>query len=145
MTVPAADHLADDEFPNDEFPVEVLPTCPQDDYTGDGSDWVRELPTGWHAVATWGTEGWNLGSQPHQVVAHFDDEALELVFGLAHYLNGGVIARAFGTREARDAATDEIALNAWLMEENGPRQGLPAEDTPAAAIPARFRGPYRPA
>ncbi|MFF9786362.1 hypothetical protein [Streptomyces nigrescens] len=77
MTVPAADHLADDEFPDDEFPVEVLPTCPQDDYTGDGY------------------------------------------------------------------CANEIALNAWLMEENGPCEGLPAQDTPAAAIPTRFRGPAR--
>jgi hypothetical protein len=137
--------LADDEFVGGEFPAEVLPTLPQDDHTGDGYDWARELPTGWKAVYLWGSEGWDLGCLPYQVVAHYDDGLLDLAYGLAHYVEGDVTVRAFGSREARDAATDEIALTTWRWEGNGPREGLPdGEDTPAADIPARFRGPYRP-
>lgn len=130
-------------FPDDEFPASVLPTCPEDDHTGDGYDWARELPAGWKAVYSWGSEGWELGSPPYQIVAHFDD-VLDVVYGLAHYIEGDVTVTAYGSREARDAATDELALSAWLWGENGPREGLPAEGTPAAGISARFRGPYRP-
>ncbi|WP_431983802.1 hypothetical protein [Streptomyces qinglanensis] len=132
-------------FPHDEFPVDVLPFYPEDDHTGDGYDWIRELPVGWHAVGVWGSEGWDLGAWPLQVVAHYDCP-LDLTPALAHYVEGDVTVRAFGSREARDAATDEIALSVWQWEENGPALAeLPAEDTPAADIPARFRGPYRPA
>lgn len=129
-------------FATDEFPTSALPTCPEDDHTGDGYDWMRELPAGWDAVGLWGSEGWDLGAWPHQVIAHYDD-TLGVLYGLAHYTEGDVTVRAFGSREARDNATDELALAVWLWEENGPREGLPAEGTPAADIPARFRGPYR--
>nr|WP_024126163.1 hypothetical protein [Streptomyces sp. FR1]AHE38781.1 Hypothetical protein pFRL3_4c [Streptomyces sp. FR1] len=130
-------------FPDDEFPVAALPDWPEDDHTGDGYDWAQELPTGWDAVYSWGSEGWDLGSLPYQVVAHYDCP-LDVIYGMAHYIEGDVKVRAFGSREARDAATDELALSIWLAVRNGPRQGLPAADTPAADIPARFRGPYRP-
>ncbi|MEU5425954.1 hypothetical protein AB0H73_10140 [Streptomyces olivoreticuli] len=54
-----------------------------------------------------------------------------------------VEVRAFGSRGARDAATDEMALDGWLHWGNGPG-GLPAAGTAADGIPACFRGPYRP-
>lgn len=128
---------------DDEFPASVLPTCPEEDHTGDGYDWARELPVGWKAVYSWGTEGWELGEPPYQVVAHFD-HILDVTYGLARYVEGDVFVTAYGSREARDAATDELALGVWLWAGNGPRKGLPAEGTLAAGIPDRFRGPYRP-
>ncbi|MEU6331461.1 hypothetical protein ABZ851_29920 [Streptomyces sp. NPDC047049] len=131
-------------FPDDEFPVDVLPYYPVDDHSGDGYHWMRELPVGWEAVGVWGSEGWDLGAWPYQVVAHYDCP-LDLTYGLAHYIEGDVTVTAYGSRAARDRATDELALGTWLWEENGPREGLPATDTPAAEIPDRFRGPYRPA
>ena len=126
----------------DEFPFTALPVWPEDDHTGDAYTWMRELPFGWEAVGVWGTEGWDLGCWPYEAVAHFDD-VLDVIYGLAHYIEGDVTVRAFSSREARDAATDELALSTWLQVGNGPREGLPARNTPAAEIPARFRGPYR--
>lgn len=131
-------------YPDAEFPFAALPSWPEDDYTGDGTDWARELPIGWHAVYSWGTEGWELGSTPYEVVAHLDDDVLDVIWGLALYVEGDVTVRAFGSRAARDAATDELALGTWLSRRNGPRDGLPDRNTSAAGIPARFRGPYRP-
>lgn len=129
--------------PDAELPAGALPTCPEEDHTGDGYDWANELPTGWCAVYSWGTEGWELGNPPYEVVAHFDD-ILDVTYGLARYVEGDVFVTAYGSREARDAATDELALGVWLWVGNGPRGGLSAEGTPAARIPDRFRGPYRP-
>ncbi|MFD3422114.1 hypothetical protein [Streptomyces decoyicus] len=131
-------------FPDDEFPASALPDYPVDDHTGDAYSWMRELPIGWRAPGVWGSEGWDLGCWPYQAVAHYDCP-LGVIYGQAHYIEGDVTVRAFGSRAARDAATDELALSTWLWEENGPREGLPPEGTPAAKIPPRFRGPYRPA
>lgn len=137
MTASTAQGLADDEFP-----FTALPTWPEDDHTSDGYVWAGELPFGWSAVYAWGSDGWDLGDPPYEVVAHFDD-ILGVIYGLAHYIEGDVTVRAFNSREARDAETDEIALSTWLQVGNGPREGLPARNTPAARIPARFRGPCR--
>ncbi|MGW1976718.1 hypothetical protein [Streptomyces sp. NPDC001889] len=130
-------------YPGEEFPADALPSVPQDDHTGDGYTWMHDLPPGWKAVGVWGADGWDLGVWPYQVIAHYN--VLDVLWGLAHYIEGDVFVTAYGSREARDAATDEIALSVWLTAGNGPREGLPAEGAPAAAIPARFRGPYLPA
>ncbi|GAA3085658.1 hypothetical protein GCM10020000_85130 [Streptomyces olivoverticillatus] len=130
-------------FPDDEFPAAALPDWPEDFYEGDGYDWMRLLPVGWRAVGgCGGSEGWDLGAWPYSVVAHYDCP-LGVIYGLAQFTEGDVEVRAFGSRGARDAATDEIALGNWLHWENGPG-GLPAAGTAADGIPARFRGPYRP-
>lgn len=130
-------------FPDDEFHVEALTSYPVDDHTGDGYDWIGDLPTGWKAVVSWGSEGWELGSLPYEIVAHYDCP-LGVIYGMAHYVEGDVTVTAYGSSEVRDAVTDELALATWLSKEGGPREGLPAKDTPAAEIPARFRGPYCP-
>lgn len=136
------DHDAHPLFPDEEFPLEALPYVPEDDHTGDGHDWVRNLPPGWTLVTSWGSEGWTLGNPPYVYVAHCD--SIGNVYGLAVYVEGDVTVNAYGSRALRDAHTDEFALNNWLWLENGPLEGLPPKDTPAASIPARFRGPYRP-
>ncbi|WP_217226080.1 hypothetical protein [Streptomyces anulatus] len=128
---------------DDELEAGSLPVRPEEDHAGDGYDWASELPPGWRPVYSWGTEGWELGEPPYQVIAHFDD-TLGAPHGLARYVEGDVFVTAYRSREARDAATDELALGVWLWAGNGPAEGLPAEGAPAARIPDRFRGPYRP-
>jgi hypothetical protein len=127
-------------FADDEFPVSALPDYPEDMHEGDGYDWVALLPVGWKGVRGWGPLGWDLGSWPYNVVAHYDCP-LGVLYGVATFTEGDVTVRAFGSREARDAETDEIALFLWRNWENGPKN-LPAEGTAAADIPARYRGPY---
>lgn len=142
MTTPDLD--AHPLHPDEEFPPEALPFVPQDDHTGDGYDWMRELPPGWQAVTSWGSEGWTLGDPPYVVAAHYDGQGLGIIFGLAVYIEGDVTVTAYGSRALRNAHTDEFALDAWHQSGNGPRDGLPPTGTPADRIPARFRGPYRP-
>ncbi|MFK0047742.1 hypothetical protein ACIQU4_27375 [Streptomyces sp. NPDC090741] len=127
-------------FPDDQFPAEALPDYPEDFYEGDGFDWIRQLPIGWKHVPQWGADGWDLGAYPYIVVAHYDCP-LDVLYGVATFTEGDVTVSAWGSREARDAETDEIALGLWHDRENAPAD-LPAAGAPAASIPARFRGPY---
>lgn len=127
-------------FADGELPADVLPSRPHDDHAGDGYHWMRGLPAGWEAVNVWGPLGWDLGAWPLSVVAHYDCPR-DQTYGLATFTEGDVTARAFGSREARDAATDELALEGWLYWRSGP-DGLPPSGTPASGIPSRFRGPY---
>ncbi|WP_372412522.1 hypothetical protein [Streptomyces luteireticuli] len=128
-------------FADDEFPVSVLPDYPEDFHEGDGYDWIESLPAGWTDVPLWGVDGWDLGAYPYSVVAHYNCP-LGVIYGLATFTEGDVTVRAYGSREARDAETDELALSLWRYWKNGP-DNLPAKNTAAADIPTRFRGPYR--
>lgn len=71
--------------------------------TGDGYSWMDELKGGWYSVGVWGSDGWNLGGWPYQLVVHYDGES----FGLCIYVEGDLDVKEFATREGRDRATDE--------------------------------------
>ncbi|MFF3617303.1 hypothetical protein [Streptomyces sp. NPDC002580] len=120
--------------------VEFLPELPGDEWgVPDGYEWIARLAgSGWYAVGLWGTEGWNLGRWPYQIVAHIDRPALE-VYGLATYTEGDVTVTVFGSREERDAETNEVAVAWWITNENGP-EGLTPDMSP---IPRAYSGPYR--
>ncbi|AZM51835.1 hypothetical protein DMA15_03895 [Streptomyces sp. WAC 01529] len=122
--------------------IDLLPELPEEDDWGctpEGYGWIGELfGSGWHAISAWGSEGWDLGSWPYQIIAHCNLPGVPL-YGLATYTEGDIDVQAFGSREERDAATNEIALCLWISNENGP-DGLTEDMSP---IPAQFCGPYR--
>ncbi len=91
----------------------------------DGSDWLSQLgECGWRMVPSWGRDGWDLLEWPYAAVAHFDGEDR---YGLAVYEEGDVSVESFPLREARDAATDRIAVQYWRANGHGPRD-LPDRD-----------------
>jgi hypothetical protein len=99
----------------------------------DGSDWLDGLRHGWYAVPAWGQDGWDLMEWPHAAAAHFDGDGR---YGLATYEEGDVEAWSFGTRDERDARTDELAAQYWRMNGRGPR------DLGDAELAPHHRGPF---
>ncbi|WP_331733275.1 hypothetical protein OG948_60535 (plasmid) [Embleya sp. NBC_00888] len=130
---------------NDEdglLPIGVLSWIPEDFHEGDGREWEKHIRPLWYVVPNWGMDGWDLGSHPNSVVAHYDDILLGTHFGLAVYTEGDVQVSAFQGRHARDAATDRLALELWDYWENGP-SNAPKPGTPVDEIPFMFRGSYQ--
>lgn len=121
-------------------PIDLLPDLPDDEWhSGDGYDWIQELRgSGWRVIQAWGAEGWDLGSWPYQIIAHCDRPDAG-VYGVVTYTEGDTHVEAFGSREARDATTNQIAVNCWINNENGPDDLT--EDM--SLIPAQYCGPYR--
>jgi hypothetical protein len=62
---------------------------------------------GWHSIASWGLNGWDLGSWPYVVVYHRGETEL------AVDVEGDIDIEEFPTREERDRRTDEIAFFYW--------------------------------
>lgn len=78
----------------------------------DGYDFIGAgASNGWHAVAGWGRDGWDLGSWPYVVVLFRGD--LER----AIYVEGDITVETFATREDRETATDETALFYWRADD----------------------------
>lgn len=100
-----------------------------------GYEWIDELQGEWYAIPNWGVWGWDLGSWPLVVVAHYNSRKL---FGLAVYCEGDVEVQAFPTRKMRDEATDRQAVQWWREFVNGPPD-LAAND---AEIIPDHRGAY---
>lgn len=124
-------------------PVNLLPFVPDSFHPGDGYGWIAEVEAhGWTSIPAWGFEGWDLGAHPYSVVAHYDSP-FSTAFGLATYTEGDVTVEAYATREARDAATAELALHLWHFWENGPKNAS-APGTPASQIPPSQRVAHRP-
>src|ERR1035437_6034430 len=79
---------------------------------GDGYDQMEELNRkGWHAVSSWGCDGWDLGSWPYVVV--YTRRIVEPVDVFSPYLlatncEGDFDTYSFATIEDRQAAMDYL-------------------------------------
>ncbi len=112
-----------------------LPALP-DNVWYSGYDWIGALRRcGWHAVCSWGRDGWDLGCWPQVIVAHHDRPGC---YGLCLYVEGDLDLSAYPTREARDQATDRLAAYYWRYYQHGPTD-LPASDTD---LQPHHRGPF---
>ncbi|MDQ3765054.1 MAG: hypothetical protein M3460_27175 [Actinomycetota bacterium] len=97
---------------------------------------MEQLSNGWYAVASWGSEGWDLGTWPLVIVAHYDgDEEAEMPWGVATYVEGDITVKEFPDRAARDKETNEIAVFYWQQDDDVP-------DAPKDFTDGRL-GPYR--
>jgi hypothetical protein len=115
---------------------EDLPPLP-DLIFDEGYAWLGALRHGWYDVSSWGRDGWDLGSWPLVIVAHYDGEDR---YGLAVYVEGDVEVTACPNREERDGATDQVAAFYWRRRSDRP-DDLPAE---GEELLPHHRGPYSP-
>lgn len=111
-----------------------LPALPDGHAHGDGYGWMGALGNGWGEVASWGRDGWDLGSWPYVVVAHLDDDKRGL-YGTALYVEGDLFVEAWETRRERDLSTSATAVWYWRYYGRGPKD-LPSEG------PAPYYGRY---
>lgn len=115
---------------------------------GDGYDQMEVLEhrKGWHAVSSWGCDGWDLGSWPYVVVYTWGTN----LYRLAVNCEGDLDTYSFATIEDRNAAMDYLFGWYTLAEGSlgwfeGLPEGITREDLDAgtADIPTAYRGPYR--
>jgi hypothetical protein len=111
-----------------------LPRLP-DSVWDTGYDWIGALSHGWYVVPAWGRSGWDLGSWPLVIVAHYDRANC---YGLAVYVEGDLDVSAYPTRQARDEATDRRAAEWWRYFGDGP-DDLPDSDDD---LQPHHRGPF---
>jgi hypothetical protein len=103
-----------------------------------GYDWIATLANGWYPVGSWGAAGWDLGTWPYAIVAHYDGPDC---YAHALYVEGDLTITTAHTRAERDAHTDRTA---WYYWRNGTADGpadLAADDEHVAPD---HRGPYQP-
>ncbi len=100
-----------------------------------GYDWMELLSGGWYVVPAWGRDGWDLGSWPYVIIAHYDRPGC---YGLAVYVEGDLDVTTHPTRAERDQATDRQAAFHWRQFEHGPTD-LPGNDDD---LQPHHRGPY---
>lgn len=93
---------------------------------------------GWKARASWGRNGWDLGSWP-LVVFFFRENGGpgKVVYELAQYVEGDLTVWTFPTDELRSEAVDRMAFWWWRNEGESWVSGLDIDD-----IPDHLRGPF---
>ncbi len=97
-------------------------------YIDDGYDFIGVGETeGWHAVSAWGLDGWDLLDWPYYVVLFRSDTERAI------YCEGDIDLETFASREAREEATNELALWYWTSQGESWVNERTAED---------LRGPY---
>lgn len=93
----------------------TFPATVERDVYGEGYGWIQSLTgTGWHELVAWGRGGWDLGSWPYIIfaVAQAEEEQGKLI-GYCTYVEGGVAARWYRTRDARSLAISKEAYWYW--------------------------------
>ncbi len=113
-----------------------LPDLPER-FLNTGYEWIGALSGGWYDVPSWGRSGWDLGSWPLVIIAHYDNPDRNR-YGLAVYVESDLDVTAYPTRKARDEATDRQAAAWWRYFHNGP-DDLPASDD---QLQPHHRGPF---
>jgi hypothetical protein len=118
--------------------IKLLPALPNR-WGGDGYDWMEELSGGWRPVASWGSQGWDLGSWPYVIVAicRIRTEDQGTVWGVCTYVEGDLTVESFTRYEDLIAAVDKIAEFYWRHAERGPND-LPEE----GGLLPHHQGPY---
>ena len=105
---------------------------------GDGLEWATALSahTPLSAVASWGRDGWDLGSWPLVVIATGEVDGRHV---LAVYVEGDVYVSTFATAAELVAAVDLEAFHWWESLGNGP--DLTGYER-LSELPAELRGPF---
>lgn len=111
--------------------IPLLSSRPYDD----GYDWIERLPRGWHVVASWGEDGWDLGSWPYVVIAVF---ASSTEWAHAVYVEGDISVHTHESQGELVAAIDEVAEFYWRTGQYSSPDDLPE----GKGLLPRHRGPY---
>jgi hypothetical protein len=104
----------------DDPPIPELPRR----LDGDGYDWMEQLPRGWVPVASWGREGWDLGSWPYAIVVEYRN-AEQGVYAVGTYVEGDITVQRFETATDQYEAIDTIAEFYWRADPSRGPQDLP--------------------
>lgn len=100
----------------------------------DGYDFIGAgQSNGWHLLAGWGADGWDLGSWPLVVYLFRDSDGYER----ASYCEGDITIETFASREDRERSTDEAAFWYWRHEDEEWIRGIPEGEEPD-----RLRGQF---
>jgi hypothetical protein len=113
---------------------DALPHLP-DTLCNSGYDWLAVLAGGWYVVPSWSRDGWDLGSWPLVIIAHYDRTGC---YGLAVYVEGDLDVTAYPTRAERDRTTDQQAAFHWRQFEHGPSDLSDIDDD----LQPHHRGPH---
>ena len=108
------------------------------DYGGDGYDWMQHLPREWESVASWGRDGWDLGSWPYVIVVEFCNPE-QGVYAVGTYVESDITVQRFDTAEEQYAAIDKIAEFYWRLGQSRGPQDLPVGE----GLLPHHRRPYR--
>lgn len=84
---------------------------------------------GWHAVPSWGRDGWDLGGWPYVIVFTRTKGGPDLAgppkpFEVAYYVEGDVNVFSFETVEERNEKIDGIAFFHWRNRNESWVEGL---------------------
>lgn len=113
-------------------------------YSDDGySDMEYESKAhGWHPLAGWGRDGWDLGEWPYVAFYVRRDDA---TFRLLQIVEGDRTEWSFATQADLYAAIDYLFLWYAAEEDWSPLTYEQREDLDAGtlAVDEKFRGPYR--
>jgi len=113
----------------------TLPLRGGDGY--DDMDYARQK--GWHAISSWGRDGYDLGSWPYAIVfIRRKEERVEI----AVYVAGDVDQYAFPIEELLIQAIDEEALFHWKHNTRSAPDDIDKYAT-VDDLPPELRGPYR--
>jgi hypothetical protein len=115
------------------------------------SDMEAEEGRGWHALASWGRDGWDLGTWPYVMIytrttsGRFEPHDPGGRWELMSIVEGDRDVYRFVTEADRDAATDYLFLwyaagQRWAPLGYEDRAKL---DAGKLAVDEKFRGPYR--
>ncbi len=108
----------DDNRPERDEPQ--IPELPRGT-NGDGYEWMERLPRGWVPVASWGRDGWDLGSWPYAVIVEYRD-AERGIYAVGTYVEGDITVQRFETASEQYEAIDTIAEFYWRANPTrGPR------------------------
>jgi hypothetical protein len=91
---------------------------------------------GWHVKASWGRDGFDLGSWPFVIVLFRNHNGR---FEVVEYVEGDVTVYACPTEALRNQITDEMAFFHWKHNSEPWVVGYETADQ----LPDELRGPYR--
>jgi hypothetical protein len=89
----------------------------------------------WHAIPSWGRDGWDLGSWPLVVIFH---RRIDAGYELAYNVEGDITVYRYPTRELLDAATDGLAFWHWKHDGESWVAGVDSIDDAPAHLRGRF-------
>jgi hypothetical protein len=90
----------------------------------------------WHAIPSWGRDGYDLGSWPYVIVFFRNRED---TVDVVEYVEGDSTQWSCPTREIRQAITDELAFFHWKHNDEEWVKGYDSVDQ----LPDELRGPSR--
>lgn len=110
----------------DDRPEQAEPQIPElpRHTDGDGYAWMKRLPRGWVPVASWGRDGWDLGSWPYAVVVEYRN-AEQGVYAVGTYVEGDITVQRFETASEQYEAIDVLAEFYWRANPSRGPQDLP--------------------